>query len=707
MKFPNFFWVIIFTNISLFSMNNFNVEGRIVDSKTKEGIENVNIFVEDLGVGTASSLDGYFNIKIDSFESQVTLFINHIGFKSKKIIVSNINKELLIELDESFFEMDELVITGTKTSKIRENVPISTQIITNQEILNSGESNIAELLSSFSGVNLQTSVDGGSILNIMGMDSRYILILLDGQPITGKFNNRVSLDQISTKLIDKIEISKGPSSSLYGTEAMSGVINIISNKNLNEDLISASVRFSDSEKNLNFSDLVKGSFFRNFVFKKNTSKLSSSINLNSDKIETDKTIQQIDADNILKNSGLFKLDYRFNNKHSISFSSNIFHQTENGESSLMNTKTNIFRNLFNLKHNFYTKNNWIIDQIIQKQSYERNYMQNRPWGDQVKNDLTSEENLEYEIKFTKKSKLNIINFGLESSKSIYQSDRVQNDIQSVLNNSFFLQYEYHYKNGLSVIYGARTDFFSEYQEVFSPRIGILYSIKSNWKIRTSWGRGFRSPSFMERFIDWDHIQFGYKVLGNPNLKPESSIGYSFEIENYKLSKYQTSIRLYHTGFDNLIEDYAISPGILSYRNVVNATYSGIEINGKWNTYKSLLFSWGLNFVNNRDEEKKIIPNTQPVSGNLGIVFNYKTNSLRLNLKWIGKYYPQDYDPLVGIYIKSKNSLPNQYLININQNFLLFNNIKLILGIKNSLNYTNIRYGPFVGRVFFAEISNNF
>ena len=121
----------------------------------------------------------------------------------------------------------------------------------------------------------------------------------------------------------------------------------------------------------------------------------------------------------------------------------------------------------------------------------------------------------------------------------------------------------------------------------------------------------------------------------------------------------------------------------------------------------MLFFWGLNFVNNRDEEKKIIPNTQPLSGNLGIVFNYKKNSLRLNLKWVGKYYPQDYDPLVGIYIKSKNSLPNQYLININQNFLLFNNIKLILGVKNSLNYTNRRYGPFVGRVFFAEISNNF
>ena len=130
--------------------------------------------------------------------------------------------------------------------------------------------------------------------------------------------------------------------------------------------------------------------------------------------------------------------------------------------------------------------------------------------------------------------------------------------------------------------------------MFSPRIGILYPIRSNWKIRTSWGRGFRSPSFMERFIDWDHVQFGYQVLGNPNLKPESSIGYSLEVENYKLSKYQISIRACHTAFDNLIEDYSISPGVLSYRNIIDATYSGIEINGKWNTYKFWLFSWGFN-----------------------------------------------------------------------------------------------------------------
>jgi len=691
----------------LYSKNNQKITGQIIDSKTKDGIENVNIYIDNFKIGAASSVDGFFTINNDSINFPITLLIDHIGYSLKKIKVTNLNKYIIIELDESFFKMNELVVTGTKTNKTRQNTPISTQIISNQDISNSGESNIAELLSTLSGVNLQTSVDGGSILNIMGMDSRYILILMDGQPITGKFNNRMSLDQISTKLIDRIEISKGPSSSLYGTEAMSGVINIISVDELNENIFSSSLRFSESESKLNSNGLRDGSVVANINFQNNLSKLATKINLNCDLINTDKLIQQIDVDDVIKNSGLLHLNYKISKNNKISLSSNLFNQKENGKSLLMDTKTDILRNAFNLKHNFYSKNNWNIDQVVQHQYYKRNYIQNRPWGEEVKNDFTSEDNLEYEIKFSKKRNLNEINLGIESSKSSYQSDRVKNNLQTILNNSFYSQYEYHYLNGLSVVYGARLDFFSEYQEVFSPRIGLLYSIGSSWKIRSSWGKGFRAPSFMERFIDWNHIQFGYKVLGNANLKPETSTGYSFELEYYKTSKYQLTLRGYHTYFNNLIKDYSISPGILSYRNIINATYSGIEINGKWNTNRYWLFSWALNYVDNRNEEKKIISNTQPLSGNFGMIFNSKKNSFKLNLKWIAKYLPEDYDLFEGVYIKSKTFLPNQFLLNMNQSFLVNKNIKLIFGIKNSLNYTNDRYGPFLGRTFFIEISNQF
>ena len=89
--------------------------------------------------------------------------------------------------------MDELVVTATRTKKLHKNVPIATEVINKSEIKRSGATNIADLLAQRSGVSLQTSVEGGSVLNLLGLDSRYILILVDGQPINGKFNNRVSL----------------------------------------------------------------------------------------------------------------------------------------------------------------------------------------------------------------------------------------------------------------------------------------------------------------------------------------------------------------------------------------------------------------------------------------------------------------------------------------------------------------------------------
>ena len=79
---------------------------------------------------------------------------------------------------------------------------------------------------------------------MLGLDSRYILILKDGQPITGQFNNRVDLNHISTNRLKKIEITKGPGSAVYGTNAMSGVINIITEEAKNTPILTTSYRAS-------------------------------------------------------------------------------------------------------------------------------------------------------------------------------------------------------------------------------------------------------------------------------------------------------------------------------------------------------------------------------------------------------------------------------------------------------------------------------
>ena len=107
-------------------------------------------------------------------------------------------------------------------------MPIATEVISVKEISESGAVTVSELLSQRAGVSTSVNVDGGAIFNMLGLDSRYILILKNGQPITGRYNNRVDLNQISIGNIKKLEITKGPGSAMYGTDAMGGVINIIS-----------------------------------------------------------------------------------------------------------------------------------------------------------------------------------------------------------------------------------------------------------------------------------------------------------------------------------------------------------------------------------------------------------------------------------------------------------------------------------------------
>ena len=203
------------------------VTGRVFDSSSKNPISNVNIYFPKEKVGATTDLNGNFQIEY-KFDFPTTMEVAHIGYQTLyQTIDKNSSIDIDLALKKTFIKMDELVVTATRTKKLHKNVPIATEVINKSEIKRSGATNIADLLAQRSGVSLQTSVEGGSVLNLLGLDSRYILILVDGQPINGKFNNRVSLDQIQTYNVDKIEIVKGPSSSLYGSEAMAGVINII------------------------------------------------------------------------------------------------------------------------------------------------------------------------------------------------------------------------------------------------------------------------------------------------------------------------------------------------------------------------------------------------------------------------------------------------------------------------------------------------
>ena len=136
------------------------VSGRVVDAASNSGISNVNLFIPSQDIGTATAKDGSFQLTFENGKD-IQLFISHVGYSPSTLTLNGHTTDLIIKLNETFFQLEDVVVTSTRTEKLHKNVPVATEVISKKDIVDSGALNVAELLSSRSGVSLQTSVDVG------------------------------------------------------------------------------------------------------------------------------------------------------------------------------------------------------------------------------------------------------------------------------------------------------------------------------------------------------------------------------------------------------------------------------------------------------------------------------------------------------------------------------------------------------------------
>lgn len=124
---------------------------------------------------------------------------------------------------------DEIVVTGSRTETSRKDSVVSTQVIGRTDIENSGASTVADLLDAQPGVTLERSFAGTSV-RLQGLSPEHTLVLVDGQRVIGRKNGAIDMNRYPIEWIERIEIVKGPSSVLYGSDALGGVINIITRR---------------------------------------------------------------------------------------------------------------------------------------------------------------------------------------------------------------------------------------------------------------------------------------------------------------------------------------------------------------------------------------------------------------------------------------------------------------------------------------------
>lgn len=685
------------------------ITGTVVDRATARPLEGVNLIVAGTAFGDATDAAGHFVIE-GSFSPDgsgiVRLLVSAIGFEERRLAVQLPQTEPLeIALRETFFQMDELVVTGTRTAKLLVNAPIATEVITRQDILDSGARDMSELLEQRSGVVITPNVEGGLTASLLGIDSKYILILVDGQPVTGKFNGRIALDQISTAVVDKVEIIKGPSSAVYGSEAMGGVINIITINDAARPHFTARTRYSGSDDALNPLNGNHGK--RDLRINLDRALGQARIQLDADalKANVDKSIKYIDIDDFTNLSLRGSIDWTLSATHSLGARITRFSTEELSRlAGLTSVRTLINRTGGDLEHRWQVSPAWQLQSIGRYSSYVRDF--SRPLhGDR---NLTEESEAEAELNVVYRSPSLTLNSGSEIGRSTYSNERVAGGSRKRLTTSFYAQAEWQPADAVTMVLGGRIDNNDDISPVTSPRLAVMVKWRERWKWRTAWGMGFRMPSFMDQYIDWSHVQYGYAIIGNPDLKTERSNGINTSVEYYHPGKYQVTIALYWNRFENMIEDVLLEPGLFTYANIEQVDFRGMELQARWHLSPNWLVSWGYNFVSNRNlTSNQPVPNTQPHTASFRLSHKHGGGRFgyALKAKVVGPYKPVGYDPDTQVFVEAASALKTSLILDWDSHLKVASWITIAGGLRNLLDYTHDEFGPFVGRTFYVELES--
>ena len=220
----NFRLYTIITSILLsLSLSN-TIKGYVLDEESGNPIKNVNfISVSENNLITKSNLDGYFYIELNPNDKDIIL--SHIGYKDKKISVQELKNKIYLEKDVLYGDVVEIT-SSRKETRISES-PILTHIITSKELEATSAIDFYQAIQMII-PNVMFSPDyHGTNLKIQGLDSEYVLILIDGDRIAGNTVGNIDFSKFNINEIDIIEILKGNASTLYGSNAIGGIINII------------------------------------------------------------------------------------------------------------------------------------------------------------------------------------------------------------------------------------------------------------------------------------------------------------------------------------------------------------------------------------------------------------------------------------------------------------------------------------------------
>ncbi|MEL6122360.1 MAG: TonB-dependent receptor [Bacteroidota bacterium] len=660
------------------------------------------------------------------------------------------------ELDSSLI-VDEVIVTATRQKKALTKVPSRSVVITSESIESSGALRLSDILNEQTGLITVPDFGGGEGIQMQGMDSEYVLIMIDGTPIVGRTAGTLDLSRITVQDIEQVEIIKGASSSLYGNEALGGVINVIT-KSAEQRSRHTNVRArygSQAIMDLSLSSAVK---FNNLI-------VDGQINhYRNNGFDLRPDIPGVDVNPFHNITSQIRASYHVNDSWRSSLTARFFdqHQKLNFDGSEGESTIDEYNLTWKLSGELSSRTSLHVEM------YNTNY--------QAQESLQTSRGVTqlsfFDQTFTR-PELRVLH---ELSDAYALTGGSGVTIEQLSRSSFagdpefispyaYLQVEAQPTAVTDITVGLRYDDHSEYQDQLSPKLGIKHVFTDKLSGHLSIGYGYKAPAFRQLYFDFTNSTVGYTVLGTAAaldrleslseqggiinqlystaeltqaLEPETSRSVNLGVNVYPTDGIKITLNAYRNDISNLIDTRVIArktngQNVFSYYNANQVRTQGIEMDL---SVKSLDSPWkfalGYQYLEAKDldvqrrfeqgevfaRESTTSPsfqlnscdyfglfNRSPHMVNVRVDYDWTELGLHANVRGTYRSSFGLFDTNSNGVLDSYDDLVSGYMVwdlTINKN--LGDDTRLAVGVDNALDFTNAQFIPNIpGRLFYTSV----
>ena len=671
----------------------------IISDKNGERIPFANIYLNNTNIGTSSNENGFYELK-NIKKGDYTLVASVVGFQSKSIKISIKNDQQLTQnfvLNEAD-SLEEIVISGSlrPVSKLESPVPI--EIYSNTFFKKNPTPSVFESLQNVNGIRpqLNCNVCNTGDIHINGLEGPYTFVLIDGMPIVSGLSTVYGLTGIPQALIERVEIVKGPASTLYGSEAVGGIINIITKKPGNSPkLTTDSFASSWGEINIDIGLRYKISEKVDALLGVNYFNFQQRIDNNNDNF-TDLTLQN-------RISIFNKINIERKSKKAFSIASRYVYEDRWGgeldwEREFRGTNEKYGESIYTNRWETFGNYQLPTSENINFQFSLNGHYQNSFYGTDSYNasQFIAFGQLVYNKQLNKKHYLLL---GLAYRYTFYDDNTFATLDENGITNSpskihlpgIFIQDEIKLNEQNNLLFGARWDYNSIHGSIFSPRINYKWNSKEQTDVfRLSIGNGFRVANIFTE--DHAALTGAREVVFEGELKPETSwnanLNYVKKI-NTENSLITLDASAFYTYFINrILPDYETDSNKIIYSNLDGFSVSkGISLNAEMLFTNGLSINAGTTLIDvsvteNNLKTRQIL--TESFSGVWSISYKFSSN---FSIDYTGNIYGPMRLPLLGENDPRPEFSSWFSIQNIQLTKKFSNNWELYGGIKNLLDFT--------------------